>query len=167
MVLALLLVECCLAFVSAGTAWFDVRAIYTYERLKKEADVILIGMPVSSEATKKKLDPGYYGGILAEQRTTFRALVVLKGKCPKNRVTVYHYVIGPPPKKKGDGPTPCLFDPDVFRFTDKAGKPLPATYLIFLRKRKGGNYEPVSGMDQMSPSFQRLERPLEVFDSRK
>lgn len=161
-----LLIACVMAWAGPTTGR-PIEEIYTYDRLTKEADLVVIGIPVTTVNLKEKLDKNPYDVELVKERTTFKVVGELKGNAPGDKVAVLHYVIVPR-MGKGGGPTPILAAPSVLTFrteplvTEREGaavrKPVPV-YLMFLKRMKGGEYEPVSGPLNMLPSFRVVRWP--------
>ena len=99
---------------------------------------------------------------LFEARTaTFEVEHVLQGKLPKDGLKVLHFKV-----KDGhqiaNGPDLAEFRTKGGEITAKAGKFAwgRPNYLLFLKARKDGRYEPVSGQFDSAFSVKELHGPL-------
>jgi hypothetical protein len=134
---------------------------WPYDRLFKEADLVVIAEAVSvadaGETTTDNLWKQEFVGVV----TTFGVRAQLKGKLEGEKLEVLHFRL-PKDVRIQDGP--CLVS---FRLrgipvnTEAAkmnlGKP---EYLLFLKKGKGGRYEPVSGRTDPALSVREMFHPL-------
>jgi hypothetical protein len=127
----------------ASTAEARVVPAWPYDKLLADADLVVIGRAVSSADTGETLPDNSWGKLLGVE-TSFQPQAVLKGKLAGNKLTVLHYRLEgklmPP-----NGPMLVSFR----RAADKTkGGP---DYLLFLKRRADGRYEPVTG--QIDPAF--------------
>ena len=141
---------------------------WSYERLFKEADLVMIGSVEGWGATKalwpeKIFDKARFEG----EKTAFHPRSVLKGEPAFPCIWVLHfsYKKGAAPYEDGPNLVSFLKKPVMIEAKSKeegkvkelkpirAGKSVdsPPEYLLFLKKGKDGMYEPVSG--QLDAAF--------------
>jgi hypothetical protein len=135
-------------------------AHWPYEKLFKEADLVVIATAKSTKATEDKLD-GPYREHLLGQVTTLTVRSVLKGEAEGEAVEVLHFV------EKGEmrlpnGPILVVFRTtpahvEARTFQTHVGTP---DYLVFLKAGKDGRYEPVAGQVDSELSVKEIYRPL-------
>ncbi len=131
---------------------------WPYERLFKEADLVIIAAPLTEETAEDKFVAHPWPFEVVAVNTAFTVRHVLKGEGAGKSVRVLTFRFGGP--KKG-AETPILEDgPGFVAFRAK-----PATvregdvrvvlpepeYLLFLKRLRDGRYEPVSG--RVDPKF--------------
>ena len=163
-----------IAFLYLGPSIAAARILddWPYERLFKEADVVVIGTAVSTkDATDTFVDDRWPHEFVG-QDTTLEVLQVLKGEASVKRITVLHFKFGKLTKKAAAeaGNLVLTIDgPEFVSFRTKpekieiAGTGLPAhrfEYLLFLKKRADGRYEPVSGRIDPNLSMRELFPPF-------
>lgn len=139
---------------------------WTFQRLKDAADIVLIGSVASTKPWPEKLQPEKlppkslerqyaksFGKDLEGQVTTFEVATVLKGKEVGKQIELVHYRVA---GRIGirSGPILASFRKEERTLVVKSidggkeehevvlGTP---QYLLFLKKRDDGRYEPVSG----------------------
>jgi hypothetical protein len=130
-----------------GPNWCDARLIepWPYDRLMKEADLVVIAQPQtvadSGETTTKNLWKVKFVGV----NTTFTINSILKGKHEGQKLTVLHYRVEVDIE---DGPGLVAFRLGGRSITTKGAHCgwNACEYLLYLKKRKDGRYEPVSGI---------------------
>jgi hypothetical protein len=135
---------------------------WPYERLFKEADLVVIATAGKTTDTKDRFAPKGWHVEFIGQDTPFVAKSVLKGNLGADRkLTVLHYRL-PEGVAIQNGPLLVRFrnDTQMLKGTIngkafKAGLGRPE-YLIFLRHRKDGRYEPVSGAIDPALSIREL-----------
>ena len=93
--------------------------------------------------------------------TTFHVAAVLKGKVEGDKFRVFHYRLKPGVLTE-DGPLLVSFRQHGININTREaevalGRP---DYLLFLRKRKDGRYEPVSGQVDPVLSVREMYSPL-------
>lgn len=141
-----LLTMLCYASVCPGRL---VRVWY-FEDLYRQADLVVIAEVIRSSDTKDIVADDRYGKRIGVT-TLFTSLLTLKGKAAPE-VTVYH--------SRLITPGTALNGPQLVAFEEH---PLPHTakknYLLFLRHRTDGLYEPVSGLFDPIYSVKELCRP--------
>lgn len=145
---------------------------WPYERLNKEADLIVIGTAVVTKDTSDSFIDERWPLEFIGVNTTFEVMQILKGKTNEKKIDVLHFKFGKVHNKanvqKGkiieiiDGPsfvsfrtTPTRIEIDGFLLTNHKFE-----YLLFLKKRKDGRYEPVSGHIDPSMSIRELFMPI-------
>jgi hypothetical protein len=134
---------------------------WPYDKLFREADLVVLARPVSSadsgEVTKHNSWKVDFVGV----NTKFEARAVLKGKLEGGRLTVLHHRL-PDGVAVVNGPLLVSFRlRGLFITTNTAkvglGRP---DYLLFLKKRADGRYEPVSGPVDPELSVREVMPPL-------
>ena len=141
---------------------------WSYERLFKESDLVMIGSvegwgPAKMKWPEKIFDQARFEG----QKTAFHPRSVLKGEpvFPCAWVLHFSYKKGAALYEDGPGLVTFLKKPVIIEVKSKeegkakelklqqAGRSLisPPEYLLFLKMRKDGFYEPVSG--QLDAAF--------------
>jgi hypothetical protein len=142
--------------------------LWQYDRLTSTAKLVIIGSPGKTTPTKEKYEgnhPWPFEIVGVETRVT--VLAVLKGREKKKTITLFHFQAGPLKKEFRDkgGPTPVIDDPDFLSFrteplvvkTEKGKVTLPPPdYLLFLRRRKDGRYEAITGPLDATQSVREL-----------
>lgn len=136
---------------------------YTYERLFKEADLVVIGYAVESVETKDTnatLGNDYVG-----KNVTFVVNHTLKGTAGGGKINVLHFrFVGTVPRD--DGPVLVDFrlsgqdeDPE---FSASLSSKVVCQYLLFLKRMPDGRYEPVSGQVDPFLAVKKLSPAPEV-----
>jgi hypothetical protein len=142
---------------------------WSYERLFKEADVVVIARSEGTAASEDQPAVSPFAAGLTGQRTTFRIESALKGQVEGKQIVVVHF------KRKdnvlfANGPLlvgfrtegPVIEGGGARKYQAKLSRP---QYLLFLRKAEGGRFEPVSGQIDPRMSVKEIYDPLpEVID---
>jgi hypothetical protein len=144
----------CLAHARLVESW-------PYERLMKEADVVVIVMAVSTRDSGETLKDNPWKAEFQGMSTSFEVKVLLKGKVEGDKLTVLHYRLKPGLLLQ-DGPSLVSFRTRGITITTKEGqfglaKP---SYLLFLKKRADVRYQAVSGQVDPSRSVREMYHPL-------
>ncbi len=148
-----------------------VHEIWPAAKLTEKADVVIIARFISTEDAKNSDKPPEAFPDLVGVESTFQVLAVIKGKVEKKQIVVSHFRY---PKaagrEKGNGnvsrdsddvelvsfrQTPDIDGPTLLRFKPDPDEPL--RYLMFLKRRKDGRYECVSGQVDPAVSVNKLE----------
>lgn len=137
---------------------------WSYQRLFQQSDLIVIAYPVTSEPTADRTKDNPWKVELRGVNTRFRVEYVLKGKPDLLNVTVLHYTSD---MAIADGPTLVSFRTNGLSYTIKTDKGTtaavseggPSTYLLFLRQRGDGRFEPVSGQTDAALSVRQIRTP--------
>ena len=135
----------CLAITVAAFSVF-ARGLenWSYERLSKESDLVVIAKPVQSEDSPDRTKDNLWKIEFIGINTKFDVLHVLKGKSKSAKLTVLHFRAN---VQIQDGPGFVTFRTKDLRYTLEDGTKIeaagPARYLLFLKKRDDGRYEPV------------------------
>jgi hypothetical protein len=140
---------------------------WSYERLFKEADLVVIAVPVGEEKTNDPFGEHPWGLDIVGVNTAFEPKYALKGKADAKQIKVLHFRFGLP--RPGD--PPIIEDgPGFMAFRTKAALvgdgdqkvvlPSPE-YLLFLRRLKDGRYEPVSGKVDPAFAVREMTQPLD------
>ena len=169
-------------FITAIAASLSVTAIssarkieiWPYEKLLKEADLVVIARAVSKVATDDRWDADVFDSDgFTGVETTFELATVLKGKSA-NSFKVLHFQYRNPSRPFEDGPGLVSFlteplsvgirrsgeteeeGPKTLEPTkSKSLKPAPE-YLLFLKRRADGLFEAVSGQIDPNSSVRTL-----------
>jgi hypothetical protein len=138
---------------------------WPYDRLLKEADLVVIAVPKKTEKTRDKVHyPGEKRRVeyLRGQVTVFEVQGTIKGQAPKDGLKVLHSRLF----KVEDVPSgPMLIEFRIgeysFEYSDGTKTIRRETpYLLYLKRRKDGRYEPVSGLyDPRLSVFEVLTPP--------
>jgi hypothetical protein len=146
-------------FVASATFARPI-ADWPYEKLFKEADLVVIATAKGTRATEDTLD-GPYKEHLLGQVTTLTVRSVLKGDAKPGTVEVLHFV------EKGEmrlpnGPMLVVFRTTPAHVEAKTYQTHVGTpdYLIFLKAEKDGRYSPVAGQVDSELSVKEIYRPL-------
>lgn len=144
----------------------DARRIesWSFQRLKESADLVVVASVASTKQWPEKVQDDLFGKDLEGQLTTFNVAAVFKGQDIGKHIEVVHYRV-----KEGvllqDGPILACFRKTGLRLGIEAvdgvkhkaevmeGTPY---YLLFLKKRSDGKYEPVSGQIDSGLSVRKL-----------
>jgi hypothetical protein len=114
-------------------------AYWPYEKLAKEADLIVIATPTGTEDSGEKMN---LPGIARDNKpvrglgvnTTFEALAVLKGDPDLKNCVLFHLRETEPQNMSVNGPALVAFDPKKKR-----------RYLLFLKKETDGRFTSLCG----------------------
>ncbi len=134
---------------------------WPYERLLREADVVVIAKVMSVADAYETTRDNPWKAEFVGLNTTFDVEATLKGKVENDKLQVLHYRLKPDVLIQ-NGPTLVSFRLRGMTITTtkeakvELGKP---SYLLFLKKRKEGRYEPVSGQVDPSLSVREMYRP--------
>jgi hypothetical protein len=134
---------------------------WDYARLFKEADLVVIAEAVDVTGADDPAPFDWRPDLFEARTATFEVEHVLQGKLPKDGLKVLHFKV-----KDGN-----LIDngPDMAEFRTKGGEITAKSgnfawgrpnYLLFLKARKDGRYEPVSGQYDSALSVKELHSPL-------
>ena len=137
---------------------------WSYERLFKESDLVVIAQPVKSEDSADRTKDNPWEAEFSGINTMFNVEHALKGTLAAAKITVLHY------KTDGgiqDGPSLVSFRTKGLSYTitkdGHAGVKVqtagPATYLLFLKKRDDDRFEPTSGHIDPADSVRELRMP--------
>lgn len=134
---------------------------WSYDRLLKEADVVVIAEATAVEDTGEATQVNPWKVDFVGVSTKFAVKTVLKGKVDGDTLKVLHYRLKPDVLVE-NGPLLVAFrlkGVDVQTKTSKVnlGKP---HYLLFLKKRKDGRFEPLSGPVDPALSVREMYEPL-------
>lgn len=162
------------SFVLSSISFARKIEIWPYEKLLKEADLVVIARAVSKLATDDKWNSDVFDSDrFTAVETTFELATVLKGKSV-NSFKVLHFEYRNPSRLFEDGPGLVNFLAETLSVgirrggeTKKEGpKTLEPTkrkslmpapeYLLFLKRRTDGRFEAVSGQVDPNPSVRTL-----------
>ena len=139
---------------------------WSYDRLFKEADLVVIA---SAQETADSDDPApddRWKTRLVGQRTTFSVITTLKGQHEDSEMTVQHFRL-----RDGvvtnDGPLLVAFRTKGLTINGGGSVKYIAAlstpqYLLFLKRSEGGRLEPVSGQLDPKLSVKEIYEPLPV-----
>jgi hypothetical protein len=135
---------------------------WPYERLMKEADLVVLVTTVKTEPAGERFNHDLWPLELVGQNTTLNVKLALKGDAPRE-ITVLHFKFGAP--KEGvtaneasvifNGPMFVTFQSNYVANVKGVNLP-PPEYLLFLRRLNDGRYEPVSGRIDPALSVREL-----------
>ena len=137
---------------------------WPYDRLFKEADVIVIASAQGTVASDDQASDERWKASLVGQRTTFSVINTLKGHVDDGPITVLHFKL-----KDGvltqDGPLlvafrtkgPKIEGGGAVKYKAMLGTP---QHLLFLKRSEGGRLEPVSGQIDPALSVKEIYAPL-------
>ena len=154
--------------VAASSAFGRAVENWSYERLSKESDLVVIAQPIQSEDSPDRTKDNLWKIEFTGINTKFDVLHDLKGKCKSANLTVLHFRAN---VRIINGPCFVTFRTKELRYTiekeghlgTKVSVAGPATYLLFLKKRDDGRYEPTSGHIDPALSVRelRMSTPFE------
>jgi hypothetical protein len=153
----LLVVGIVVAFPTS-TAFGRLIEDWPYERLFKEADLVIIATAEQSAETKDRLKTDWKVDFLG-LNTTFMVQSTLKGKAKANIITVLHFR---PPEgvTLEDGPLlVSIRSEQPFVKGERKRATSRPEYFLFLRARADGRYEPVSGQIDPALSVREMQSP--------
>jgi hypothetical protein len=147
---------------------------WSYERLMKESDLVVIATAVKTEATADKGPEHSWPYEFVGQETTFKVTNAIKGKPPAETFKVLHFKFGElkkrEPKKELSGFDTAIINGSQF-VSFRTGEyklilngetrmhSTAPDYLLYLRALKDGRYEPVSGQIDPNLSVRMLIDP--------
>src|SRR5690349_4814950 len=131
---------------------------WPYERLFKEADLVVIATPQRTEDTSERLKTGWKVDLLGKN-TSFKIRSTLKGKVAGEAITVLHYR-APEGRLFVNGPLLLSIrtEEPLVKGREKRATHRPE-YLLFLRARPDRRFEPVSGQIDPALSVRELRVP--------
>lgn len=140
---------------------------WSYERLFKDADLIVVVVPVGEEKADDAFGEHPWDLDIVGLNTAFEIKHTLKGKADGKQIKVLHFRFADPPKGKfviiEDGPGFVAFRTKAALVGDgdrKVVLPTPE-YLLFLRRLKDGRYEALSGKVDPRFAIREMSEPLE------
>lgn len=151
---------------------------WSYDRLFKESDLVVIAIAKSTKTgdPKETIIDGRWPLELVAQNTTFEILHVLKGNEGNRSIELLHYRFGRIYKNMGrNDPVEIVDGPSFVSFLTTLPKveiggmelyKYQFEYMLFLRKRADGRYEPVSGQIDPDLSIRELFLPYFSKDRR-
>lgn len=134
---------------------------WPYERLFKEADLVVIAKAQDTTATPDRLKDNPWKEEFLGQTTAFTVKSVLKGKPDGDTIKVLHYKLQEG-RRIESGPLLLSFRTKGLHIKTKqmdAHLGVP-DYLLFLKVRKDRRYEPVSGPIDPKLSVREIYHPL-------
>jgi hypothetical protein len=137
---------------------------WPYERLFKNADLVVIAIAEGTADTKDRFKPELWKVEFIGQETTFSVRTILKGKVKGDKINVLHYRLpedalvkdGPLLVSFRAAPLPLKGTVNGRAFKAELGKP---EYMVFLRRRPDGRFEPISGQVDSALSVRELHSP--------
>jgi hypothetical protein len=138
---------------------------WSYEKLLKESDLVVVAVAKKAEDTDDKpTDPLFKRDRkhVVGRTSTLEVKGTLKGKAPGAEIKVLHFYIKPP-WDIVNGPRLVTFRTTPTALTiDKDSETWHAEteYLLFLKARKDGRYEPVAGQYDVDLSVREMYRPV-------
>jgi hypothetical protein len=139
-----------------------VHQSWSYERLLREAQLVLIAQPLVSQDSGHTDSDNVWKVKLVGVKTTLKVRAVLKGQSPGETITLVHYRL-PKGVKVQHGPSLISFrlGPTVLETSTGARFGWGVTeYMLFLKKAKDGHFEPVSGQLDAEDAVRAVVPPL-------
>jgi hypothetical protein len=154
------------SFVALGvlTPTLSARLLenWPYDRLFKEADLVVIARATSTEDCDDKTSDNPWKEEFLGLNTAFSVETVLKGKCKGDKLTVLHFKVRDE-VRIANGPLLVSFRTKgteiVLKGGTKVGLGAPE-YILFLKATKDGRFEPVSGRTDPRLSVKEVHSPL-------
>jgi len=151
--------------VAVLSAPADARIIQTwnYDKLTKTSDIVVVATVASTGGWDDPADMPEMGDVVFKgQLTGFDIQSVLKGEVPGKELNLVHYVVIANGTTLPGGVKLVTSQAYVADFQKvfptrggmQGGKP---NYLLFLKQRKDGNFEPVSGQIDSACSVMLLQ----------
>jgi hypothetical protein len=136
---------------------------WSYKKLFERSDLVVVAKAVSTSEAGKKIKEKAPHRDLQAVLTTFKVVHVIKGKFSEKKLVVVHYRVHP--KKEllvANGPHLVEFHAKCLEISYPGGKTSlpPPDYMLFLKKRKDGRYECVTGQVDPIYSVKQLVQPL-------
>jgi len=130
---------------------------WSYKQLLAESDLVVIAnaletrqVPNGDDMSKNGLQSFPYS--FQQVDTTFHVQVVLKGKLEGKQLRLVHFRYAPKTVDIDSGPSLVAFSKDESVVSVENGVLIHGpVYLLFLKARKDGRYDPISG--QVDPDF--------------
>ena len=155
-----------LLFVSSAIVEARPVGVWSYQLLVEQSDVVLIGNAEGTRDFDEKLENSPFSDILEGHLTTFKVETILKGKATGEKIDLVHYLVNSK-EPVINGPLPAHFIDKDRRMTitsidgvkvkqDRV-EPRPP-YLLFLKARPDGRYEPVTGQVDSIFSARKITR---------
>lgn len=149
----------CTIFVFSTPAHARHIKLWSFDKLSKSADVVVIATVISSEAFDEPSGKPELGDAVFEGRLTrFVIKGVLNGEVEGRELELVHYIVTANGRFIAPGIGHAFSTPHVAEFSGgrlagsikkgatKSGEDAaPTHYLLFLKQRKDGKFEPVSG----------------------
>lgn len=157
------LITLVLSLFVASAAARQIEA-WSYDRLFKEADLIVIASAQGTVPSEDQAPDERWGPSLIGQHTTFAVLQTLKGQVNDGPLTVLHFKLKDGVVTQG-GPLLVAFrtrGPTIEGGGSVKYKAILSTpqYLLFLKRSEGGRFEPVSGQIDPALSVKEIYAPL-------
>jgi hypothetical protein len=147
---------------STPAGWARRIENWPYDRLFKEADLVVIARAKSSEDCDDTTTDNIWKAEFLGTNTTFTVAKVLKGKCDADKITVLHFRL-----KEGtaivSGPLLVTFRTKGTEIELNGGKKVgigAPDYMLFLKATKDGRFEPVSGRTDPELSVKEVSVPF-------
>jgi hypothetical protein len=128
---------------------------WPYQRLFKESDLVVIATAYRAEDASDRLKTDWKVDLLG-MNTHFKIQSTLKGKIAAETITVLHYR---PPEGMlfANGPLLVTIRTEEPFVKGKGKETMRPEYLLFLRARPDGRFEPVSGQIDPALSVRELQ----------
>ena len=154
---------CPLTALALGTALGHARLVehWPYDKLLRSSDLVVIAQATSTKDSGEVKAADYWKVKLLGVNTSFAVQAVLKGSHAAKELTVLHYRL-----ERGvsviNGPGLVSFRTGGMSVRTKRGAAgwKHSQYLLFLRKRSDGRFEPVSGPIDPELSVREVVRTL-------
>jgi hypothetical protein len=167
----LYLIPIALLVLSTGEGHARIGRQWTYQELLKQSDIVVIANAIETK-TVVRTDSLVENGLASFARsfeqleTVFRIRAVVKGNRESSDLVLVHFRFDQRDPKGGVDP-PLLIVFPVVR-GDSTAKTEDTShgpeYLLFLRTRKDGRYDPVSGQVDPVWSVRQFRDPLQLLE---
>jgi hypothetical protein len=144
----------CLSCFCISTAQARILEDWPYDKLYGKADLIVIAVAKTTKPVADRFRDPRWPLDLVGQQTAFEIKQVLRGKITGKSLDVLHFAFGPQSKKQKEEQLQIIDGPLLIRFRTKSvtlniggrehylERP---DYMLFLKRRADGRFEPVSG----------------------
>lgn len=134
--------------------------MWPYDRLEHEADVIVVGTAEKSEDSGEVVHVQLMQADFIGVNTTFKVTGVIDGRLRESELVLYTLRL-PEDKILNQAPMTVKFQTrtSVPGLSTRVSRQSVPEYLLFLKKRKDGRYEPVSGPLDALHSVRELQLP--------
>ena len=136
---------------------------WPYERLMEESDLVVIGKVESVQDFDGEIEIRQFAEFLTPEVTTFTVAGVLQGEHDGETLELVHCRHRTENLIPPNGPLLARFESEERTIRIESGAfegtevlESPPSYLLFLKRRDDGRYEPVNGQVDSEMSFRRL-----------
>jgi hypothetical protein len=147
--------------ISASVSAFQIDT-WPYERLEDQADLIVIAEPKSAIDSGEIVHGALWQTDFIGVNTTFTVTGVIRGRYTQPELILHHLRL-PEGIQLQNSPFLAKIKLTPILKTTPSGTKRSAQpeYLLFLKKRKDGRYEPVSGTLDSAHAIREIQLPLD------